>query len=279
MVTDEMKEKCPYYETKCDDLQCACPKYQAFLDVQDSNIVEQELKILNVADLKNWQKIFNIQKHFANRFHKVDKVSKEDTDKWVKEYCICIEDEIEEFLDYMPWNGMIKLDNDKEMLKEVIDVLHFVMDVMIAGNCSPDEIQKRYIEEYMNGNNNFNDFFTAAFENERKLLCKEKNIKIVDNPISGKNIYNISEEEFYQMTTIAALEVMILDREIRQQISWKHWKNPNETINYDKLFKVFTLLFKRFIILCVMVFVTSDEIVNMYIMKNIENVRRQKNGY
>lgn len=279
LVTNEMKQKCPYYELKCDDIVCECPKYAAFLDMQDENIVNQELEELNVAGMDNWSKIFNIQKHFAQKYHPIENIPKEITDIWVKEYCICIEDEVEELMDYISWDGKPVLTDDTEMRKEIIDILHFMMDVMIVSGCTPEEIKKNYIEKYVPQKNIKEDFFTYAFNHERKLFCFQNNINMNENIKSGKHIYDISDEKFHHILLNLTLKVLYVNRILRQYISWKHWKKANKVINYEKLHDACTLLFKRFIILCTFVFANPQEIIDIYIRKNIENIRRQKHGY
>ena len=100
-----------------------------------------------------------------------------------------------------------------------------------------------------------------------------------ENIKSGKEIYNIPANKFHHILLNLTLKVLYTNRILRQYISWKHWKKANKVINYEKLHDTCTLLFKRFIILCTFVFANPQEIIDAYIHKNIENIRRQKHSY
>ena len=255
---------CPYHETKCQDLVCPCAKFAAYIDVQNPQIVNEELEQLGItSDMNKWEKIYNIQKHFAERFHSTKDITKDLTDHWVKEYAICIEDEIEEIFDYIKLadeQAAYKTDNT-ELKKEVIDVLHFVMDVMIASNIYPNDLLNKYITKY-NITLSKDDILDDIFQ-----FTKNQN-DIVYNVINPN-------EALITLT----IRLLLVNRELRQQISWKHWKKPNNDINYEKLNDACIMLFHRFMLLSAYLFDNIDEMINMYIIKNVENIRRQKHGY
>ena len=64
----------------------------------------------------------------------------------------------------------------------------------------------------------------------------------------------------------------------RQQISWKHWKKPNDYIDFDKLYQAYAVIFHEFINLCLLT-IPVEEIKEIYIKKNVENILRQEYGY
>ena len=276
MVLEDKHLACPYYETKCDDLECFCAKYHAYIDAKNENIVNDIIKELNITATDTWNIMFGIQKHFANRFHDVENVSKDTTDHWNKEYCICIEDEVEELLDYitLPLDDKPLLIDGEECKKEVIDILHFMMNVFISGNATADEVGKRYLQQYIPNVTAVDDVFAVAFnhailENQAKYHISNT-IKFYKNGISAAD---------NEALLNATIKLLYVNREIRQQISWKHWKKPNTSINYNKLYDVYGTLFHQFMSLAALLFDSPNDIKEIYIKKNIENILRQKYNY
>ena len=274
--------KCPYYETKCKDLKCPCAKYKAYLDVQNPQIIEQELKNLNISDNMNlFEKIFNIQKHFASRFHVVYNIPKEVTEHWCKEYAICMEDEIEELFDYIKLEDNKKIKTDiNELKKEIADILHFVLDQMIAVNVSPNIILNKFKDKYIQQiyiNDPLIDIFNYAIKQIEDIFNVYRN-----NEYSNyKNMWNYAgkENKWNDILKTLALRLLFINREIRQQISWKHWKKPFKTINYDNLYQICVDLWYQFMLLAAFIFNDANELTQIYIKKNIENIRRQKYNY
>ena len=54
--------------------------------------------------------------------------------------------------------------------KEVIDILHFVMDVFIAGDVSPNEVKRAYLENYSTGVSDVSDLLKFAYDQESLLF-------------------------------------------------------------------------------------------------------------
>lgn len=276
------KNNCPYYETKCNDIICPCAKYKAYLDVKNPQIVQQELSQLGITSEMNlFEKILNIQKHFAQRFHSVHDLNKEIIDYWNKEYCICLEDEIEELFDYIKLedNNEIKTDI-KELKKEIADITHFVLDLIIAGECSSQIILNNYKNKYLHNeyvNDPLVDIFNFSVKQIENIFDIKRNIDYNDY----KQMWNYAGDasKWNKILMTLALRLLFMNREVRQQISWKHWKKPYEKINYDKLYLVYTDLIYYFMLLVAFIFEDAEEITNTYISKNIENIRRQKYNY
>ena len=247
------KNLCPYCETQCDSCKEPCPKYLAYQAVQDPQIIDKELSDLNIP--KNSNKLFTlltIQKHWAQRFHPIANISKDITDHWVKEYCLCLEDEIAEIFDYISLIDKNAIKSDKkELQKEVVDVLHFVLDVLIVSDCQYEDIQQVYVDKY---GSFLGDLIEHVFIDHKVIL---------DNDVLMSK----------------TIQLLLMNRELLQQISWKHWKKPSDKINYQKLHKVCLELVLRFIQLSAVVFDSVDELVDTYIHKNVENILRQKYGY
>lgn len=287
------KNDCPYYETKCNDykdiqnaafndLVCPCAKYKAFLDVQNPIIVNKELNKLGISNTMNlFEKVFNIQKHFAARFHNVSHINKEITDHWCKEYTICLEDEIEELFDYIVLEDNIEVKTDiTELKKEIADILHFVLDEMIACEASPQNILNIYKDKYLKKEYTKDpliDIFNFSIQYIEKIFFVKRNYEY-DNI---KQMWNCagSVNKWNNILKTLTLRLLFINREIRQQISWKHWKLPYKTINYEKLYITCTDLLYRFMLLATFIFDNAEEIANTYIKKNIENIRRQAYHY
>lgn len=271
--------KCPYRELKCvtlEDLQgpyditniadcdCPCPKYQAYLDVQDPEKVKAELATFGLNEnTETWEILMTMQKRFANRFHKVEGLTKDEVDHWINEYLVCIEDEVREVREHLAfYTGAIQDINqsDVELKKEIIDILHFMMNEFIVGGMDSNTLKKHYLKKYANNIIDVKDFLKFAYE--RQLL-----------------IYDYQDKDKYYNTFILVNKLLDCSGKVRQQISWKHWKKPSSTIDYDKLYDAFAETFKILVDLFVVLNMTSDEVRDIYIKKNLENIFRQNRNY
>lgn len=266
---------CPYLEEKCSDIECPCPKYKAYEMMQTPGIIEQKITELGIDhNQDSWTVIMSMQKIFASRFHNTTNMTKEEKDHWINDYLVCIEDEIGEFIDYvrLPLDSKAKMDNPVEMKKEVIDILHFVMDVFIAGEVTPEEIKRTYLESYSTGVTDVKDFLKFAYDQEALLFYSIKE----DQLAKGVDFNEISRDN---MLLDSAMRLLLANRKVRQQISWKHWKKPNKEINRDKLLEAYAEVFSAFMTLVIFTFDNSDELKETYIKKNVENILRQSLGY
>lgn len=273
--------KCPYYETKCADINCPCAKYKAYLDVQNPQTVKKILNDLHISDDMNlFEKIYNIQKHFASRFHTVYNIPKEVTEHWSKEYCICMEDEIEELFDYIILEDNKEVKTDiHELKKEIVDVLHFVLDQMIAIECDSAIILKYFKQKYFN--NFVNDPLIDIFKYSIQQIENIFNIKRNNEYNNYMNMWNYAgnSKKWNNVLKTLALRLLFMNREIRQQISWKHWRKPFKAINYEKLYQVCTDLWYQYMLLAAFIFDNAEELAQFYIKKNAENICRQKYNY
>jgi len=261
------KRHCPYFEDNCPrgedtsidvlnrKLDCACAKFLAFKDASDPEIVAKELKAMNVTATEKMGIMLSMQKIFAGKFHKIDNLTKDEIDHWTNSYLVCIEDEImeaEEFLDIYPTK--IKEFNLKEYRKELIDVLHFMMDGMLVAGMTYEDLKTLYFGDYL-GNTDLLDFAMKLEQVNVDQIMDEK-----------QNLYLLN----YLLRDI---------RLVRQCISWKHWKKPSATIDNNKIFTAYTNMFKHLLQAFLATGMTSTDVYNVYIQKNIENVLRQKYGY
>ena len=67
--------------------------------------------------------------------------------------------------------------------------------------------------------------------------------------------------------------------EILAETNWKHWKSTHKELDHKKIkFEIIDLL--HFILsLMVLWKMDATEVFDMYIEKNLENIKRQENGY
>lgn len=236
-----MNTNCPYLEMQCENLICDCPKYKAYIKIQDPKEVERVLKEHNFdISLPTWQLLMQMQKAFANQIRPLDKPTKEDVDKWVDKYLVCILDEVREIREHL----IIYSQNTKtttidiELQKEVIDVLHFIMDLYIMGGATDKDIEKFYVKHYNLDILQNNDLIETAFMSQQKTI----------------NTYLYTQEDINYDISILKASCKLEDAcaLVRQHISWKHWKKPADYIDYDKLYNSFAILFHEFINLCIL---------------------------
>lgn len=257
-IGEDMKAiiDCPYLESKCSDITCPCPKFKAYEQAKNPQIVKETLEELNIDLNKDpFDVMLSMQTIFASRFH-TNKLSKSDIDHWVNDYLVCIEDEIIELLEQIPGDQTgIDLTKNVELKKEVIDILHFTMDLFIAGGYSFEEIKSSLLKRNANNVIETNDILKIVGDLIHKNRASKENI--------------VKE----------CIRFLTCNKRIREQISWKHWKKPNETINSEKLLEAMLGSLESLIRLFNMLFENIDEVKNTYISKNVENILRQKNGY
>lgn len=257
------KSDCPYYESNCkgqptDKLNCVCPKFLAYLGAKDETTVANKLKEMNIIPGHLMSTMLQMQKIFASRFHKIENLNKEEIDHWTNAYLICIEDEIVEameFLDIYP--ERIKEFDINEFRKELIDILHFLMDGILVANMNYTDLVLGY-EKSIDYDLHEVDILKFACDNE------------------SNSILSIDENN----RLLYILNYILRDiRLIRQCISWKHWKKPNDSIDFDKLRLAYAGMFRHLVQAFIVCETAAEEIYNIYVSKNIENVLRQEYGY
>ena len=242
------KQDCPYFEINCggnsnDELDCICPKYKAYKATMDPIKRQEMINKLGVVAEDKMDTMLKMQKIFASRFHKIDNLSNAEIDKWTKDYLVCIEDEILEASEFLPiYEEKIKDYDAKEYRKELIDILHFVMDGMLVA-----------------GMNN-----TILKE---KIGCED-----VVEYMSNINVNRI--------TKIDSLHYLLRDlRLVRQHINWKHWKSPKDTLDKDALYDSYVIMLKHLFICFKVANMSANDVYETYINKNVENQYRQEFGY
>lgn len=261
---NEIYNKCPYREGKCANCECPCVKYQAYLAVQDPEKVRVELSNFGLnEETETWLILMTMQKKFAARFHKVEGLTKEEIEHWINEYLVCIEDEVREVrehLNFYTGNSKTGLEAMYELKKEIIDILHFVMDEFIVGGIDAHKLKQYYLKMYTPNILSVKDFLKFAYENQ--------------------NNFNLqTRDEIEQKIFILINKLLDCSGKVRQQISWKHWKKPLTIIDYNLLYEAFAETFKVLVDLFIAVGMKPDEVREVYIKKNLENIFRQQYGY
>ena len=275
----EIYFNCPYKELKCvkkldndgpndirnfDFCNCPCAKYQAYLDVQDPEKVKAELANFGLDEnTETWALLMTMQKKFAGRFHKVDGLTKEEVDHWINEYLVCIEDEVREVREHLSfYTGDIKDVNssDVELKKEIIDILHFVMDEFIVGGMCAYNLKQAYLKKYASNVIDVKDLLKFAYDSQSLT-------------------YDYQDKDRYYNTFILVNRLLDCSGKVRQQISWKHWKKPSATIDYTALYEAFADTFKILVDLFIVVGMTPLDVREIYIKKNLENIFRQNYNY
>ena len=242
------KKDCPYFEVNCggegnDELNCICPKYKAYKTTMDPIKRQEMINKLGVVAEDKMDTMLKMQKIFASRFHKIDNLTNSEIDKWTKDYLVCIEDEILEASEFLPiYEEVIKEYDEKEYRKELIDILHFVMDGMLV----------------VGMNNNIL---------KEKLKCDD-----VVEFMSNINVSGVSH--------IDSLHYLMRDlRLVRQNINWKHWKKANPNLNLDKIYDAYISMLKHLFICFKVANMNADDVYETYVNKNVENQYRQEFGY
>ena len=243
------KCNCPYFESNCggianDELNCICPKYKAYIATKDEKQKEEMIRSLGVTSTTKFGKMYQLQSVFAQKFHNINNLSESEINKWINEYLVCIEDEILEAYEFLDvYEEKIKDFNIKEYRKELIDIIHFLMDAMLVSGITED-----YLIE--------------------KLDDKEVLDKIYKNCEIKTNLR-------YEDT----LNYLLRDlRLTRQHINWKHWKKE-KPLNIENIRAALLNMYKHLIMAFKLSGMTVDDIYNVYIDKNVENQFRQKFGY
>jgi hypothetical protein len=241
-----------------------------------------------------------MQKMFINRFHIVDDLTEDDVSYWVDKYLVCIEDEVREAREHLKYFEFNDLKENKEFIKEIIDILHFVVNLFIMGNSNSDKLANKYFELYNNNIKSVYDLITFIYDNvnnkyscmytKKEILNEIKNrenelftvdVENIDNAFNEDDGY-ISIQGFnYTNVTMLMLLNDILDNcgKVRQQINWKFWKKEKHSIDFDKLDECFVNLLISLIIVFKSIDCNPKTIKEIYIRKNMENVFRQEMNY
>lgn len=269
MVMTEEKVVCPYCDGECEPEKC--PKYLAYKKVQEPGAIEEMLQYLGVDPNQDPLTVMmGMQKAFALKFHPVDNLSKKEIDHWIKSYDICISDEHAEVLEHL---GLIMNSDAKEdhyeLQKEFIDIWHFLMDQFLVANLTVEKILEIYDLHYGGGVLNSKNPLKSIFINEYNRLNKHL----------GGTISNLSKDRLELEILIHSNKLLLAKSKVMKEISWKHWKKPSDTINFDKLHKALVDVFSVLVQCFILTGLNDEQLYNIYVTKNVENQWRQRFNY
>lgn len=103
--------------------------------MSDTNLCSQLLKEYPYNDQTAFKEILQLQRQFSGRFTPYDELNKEGLRaKWTTEYLVCICDEVQEVMGWLPWKHWRHYPEDfklelVELRFELIDIMHFMMDL------------------------------------------------------------------------------------------------------------------------------------------------------
>jgi hypothetical protein len=264
------KDVCPYFEENCIYIGCVCPKYLAYEKVNTPGELEKYISNMNHGEKEDaFFTMINIQKNFSSKFFNASELSDEEISRWIKQYDLCIADEITEVHEHLDVFENIygkNKTNIKELQKEFIDIWHFVMDLFIVGSINKD-IYYYYEEDVKQKNKDEVDFLKFVFITEKENLEKDKKIIIDSESIDSISVL---------ITTGYLLSAL---RKLRQQINWKHWKKQKKELNIKDIHRCFANIISQLIKCFLLVGIDEKNLYDIYIKKNIENVFRQQFGY
>jgi len=93
-------------------------------------------------------KMFNLQKKFAKQFINFGNLSVQEKEKWTKELLIALMEEGFEMLNWTNhkhWRKPVYPVNEMELKYELIDMLHFLLNLMILWGMTAEECFSMYI--------------------------------------------------------------------------------------------------------------------------------------
>ena len=260
-----MNVNCPYLDIQCNDMKCDCAKYLAYVDAKNPKVFNRILKEYGFdINKSDFDLICDMQYSYASRTKQIEKLTREEKEKWIDRYLVCIEDEIREVREYLNlYDEVEKKDKDIELKKEVIDILHFVTELLLVCGFNHDVLRKYYFD-YIKFSNYEDDIIHVAYSFQKNFIDKYLNTK-----------KDISKDITILKACCKLSDACAL---VRQQISWKYWKKKSLYTNWEKLDYACTVVFYEFINLCILT-MSVNEIKDIYIQKNVENILRQEYGY
>lgn len=279
-MTKELTHKdiCPYFEDNCASVGCVCPKYLAYEAVNKPEEVAKEIEAMGIDPNSDpLTLMMEMQKMFAAKFHKVDNFTKDEVDYWLKAYDVCITDEITEVHEHLNvFPGVEAKENVLELQKEFIDIWHFLMDEFIVGDMTAEDLINKYVDYRFAGDTT--EFTLSRFGGDALEMIFNTEYNELNLNFNGE-LATLNRDDRDLQVLIYSNMILAGARSMRQQISWKHWKKPSATIDYDKLHDSFLQTFIALIQCFILTQMSAKELVEVYQTKNLENVFRQKFGY
>lgn len=260
------KDVCPYFDETCVDIGCVCPKYLAYERAQDPKAVADKIGELGIdPNTDPLDLMIKMQSLFAARFHKVEGLTKDEIDHWIRTYDTCITDEVTEVYDHLGVfsDGTPRKENIVELRKEFIDIWHFLMDEFLVAGLSTRRLVEIYERDYGGDVMTSPNRLEAIFINERL----------------NDSLGHLGKDEVDYAILIHSNLILMGQRRVRKQISWKHWKRPLPEINFDRLHSALVYTFRALVRCFILCGLNHDNVREIYVKKNIENVFRSELNY
>lgn len=186
---------------------------------QMGNMLETKHTILdqNPYDASTYvENIFRLQRAFAGRFIPFDQCRKDikERQKWNLELAACVMDELSEVLNWLPWKHWKKYDKfewkPEELKFELIDILHFLVNISLVNNFGPDkgllkpteyakpikdpfELQKRFKPLLIAMNSNLSDLVITSESDSQRLIIR-RCFRVLDKMFG---LFAMTEQEIY----------------------------------------------------------------------------------
>lgn len=212
--------------------------------------------------------IFMRQRELMNRYHHIEKANGQlhteavpvDLDDRfgqarLKHFAWCIVEELSEAHEALVWSGY----RDSRFREELIDSLHFLVELAILSNMSGDRIIQLL---------DTNLFLSETFEPD--LLAGLFNI--IDHPTVGAHpTLNQTQERIFEVITSLGWTMNCL--------KMKPWKQSFVATDVGKYQERLASIFGSFFRLFYTVKMDADEVYGLYCHKASVNAHRQQNNY
>lgn len=239
---------------------------QAYEMARKPGVVDKEIEKMGINPNEDKLKVMmEMQTIFAERFHPVKNLSKEEIEHWVESYIDCIEDELAEVVEHVRWEkGIVKFgdtNNIKELKGEAIDILHFLMDEILVVDITPEELVKSFSEKYKVDLNGDTLSLMLKYEKEHHNSSQYSELSLTDKVMQVHSYFHQSI------------------RFTKKHIDWKHWKKKKLVLDRASLVDMLLDQWMNLLSLFNVLEMNEKEIYETYTVKNVENGIRQRLGY
>lgn len=109
---------------------------------------KQDMKILKKGRTIRLDTVFKRQKKFIKKFFNVDNLSDLEKTKWTKEFVLCIQQELAELIEELPWKHWKDYSDFKidvlNLQYELVDVFHFFVDLCLIWDIDSKKLLQMY---------------------------------------------------------------------------------------------------------------------------------------
>lgn len=109
---------------------------------------KQDMKMLKLGKKISLEEVFKRQKRFVKRFFDVDNLTDSEKVKWSKEFILCIQQELAELVEELPWKHWKDYSDFKidilNLQYELVDLFHFFVDLCLVWKLDSEKLLKMY---------------------------------------------------------------------------------------------------------------------------------------